>query len=366
MERTLLQEKAVWFDTHPSLAKRIQRARQSPVRGMFHAVGQAHTLFSDFPLLSRQVSEVFYRHDLGEDFNPARMISTSDLVMGQSEIQVGEAALNGYFLGFLTNLRPVWLPASALVDLPSGSELRLSLNQARETVEQLAGQARKLFHDFSIADAKQLDAIQALSLLRANFWIEPEDFQLPKGGVSQAEKLFRESEAEQEKISFHLSVFEQAMHRRLVSALGLLSDPEVGEHLKDAYASSREVSRLLPSLESLSKIQHHLEALRRNLHGMGILLENLAGNENASELELQLRTHTLAIRLDLEKIQAGLGEEEYPFGKHSSGNGLAGYALSGMPPEHDFSAYHLAAEEVLGGRVEGVLGLGPLQIGGFD
>ncbi len=383
MERSLMQEKAVWFDTHPSLSKRVQRARQHTLRGMFHAVGQAHSLFSDFSLLSKQASEIFYRQDLGQDFNPARMISTSDLVTGQSEIQVGEAALTGYFLGYLTNLRPFWLVTGALQGLPSGNALRIKLNQARETIEKSAGTARSLYHAFSVADAKELDAIQALSLLRANFWIEPEDFQLPKGGIHEAEILAREAEAEQKEISAQLTEFETAMHIRMVSALGLLSDPEVGAHLKDAFASSREVSRLLPSLEAMGKIQRELESLRRNVHAMGILLENLTDNETTGELQKQLSVHTLAIHRNLDGIKVGLGETEYPFGLHSGGLGLAGYAICSLPSEEDYAGYHLAAEEVLGrcyafyfrimgrlalaaGRVEGVLGLGPIQVGGFD
>lgn len=383
MERSLMHERAELFDTHPSLCKRVQRARQYTLRGMFHAVGQAHTLFSDFSLISKQASEIFYRQDLGQDFNPTRMISTSDLVTGQSEIQVGEAALTGYFLGFLTNLRPIWVAPSAILGLPTGDALRIHLKQAREAIEKSAGSARSLYHAFSIADAKQLDAIQALSLLRANFWIEPEDFQLPKGGIHEAELLSREAEAEQEKISSQLTTFEVAMHTRLVSALGLLSDPEVGAHLKDAFASSREVSRLLPSLEAIGKVQHELESLRRNVHGLGILLENRTDNRKTPELDLQLNAHTLAIHRILDDIKSGLGNTEYPFGLHSGGTGLAGYAICSLPSQDDHSSYHLAAEEVLGrcyafyfrimgrlalaaGRVEGVLGLGPIQVGEFD
>jgi hypothetical protein len=269
------------------------------------------------------------------------------------------------------------------LELPDGSQLRKLLNQARDTLEKESAKARRLYQDFAMADAKQVDAIHALSLLRANFWIEPEDFQLPKGGISQAEALFCESKAEQKEIADQLSVFESAMQSRLIAALGLLKDPVVGKHLKDAQAVSREVSRLLPCLQAIKSIQHNLESLRRSLHGMGILLENLAGNESASELELQLHAHTTAMALDLAAIKTGLGQEAYPFGHHSTGDDLAGYAISNMPPNHDFSTYHLATEEVLGrcyalyfrilgrlalaaGRVEGVLGLGPLQIGGFD
>ena len=381
MERSLLREKTAMFDTHPSLAERVKRARHSVARGMFHATGQAHGLFLDFPSLSRRATMAFYRQDLGDDFNPSRMISTSDLVTGQSEIQVGEAAVSGYFLGLLTNLRPVWIAPSDLQSSAGFPELRERLKHARSRLERASPRASELYRAFSAADAKMLDAVQALALMRANFWIEPTDFQLRHGGTGQAGTAFKEAEADQRSIGGGLAEFEAAMRIRLVSALGLLDDPEVRGRLSDAFASAREVTRLLPSLEGMGRIQPRLESMRRSLHGMGILLENLDGNERAGELQAQLRTHALAIRIDLEAVGAGLTGLEYPFGAHSSGSGLAGYALDGMPSEQDFHGHYIAAEEVLGrcyafyfrilgrlalaaGRVEGVLGLGPLQIGG--
>ncbi len=381
MERSLLREKTALFDTHPSLAERIKRARHSASRGMFRANGQAHSLFFDFASLSRRATMAFYRQDLGDDFNPSRMISTSDLVTGQSEIQVGEAAVSGYFLGLLTNLRPIWIVPSDLRAPADFAELRDRLKQARACLERGSPRASDLYRAFSAADAKMLDAVQALALMRANFWIEPTDFQLRRGGTGQAGTAFKEAEAEQRSIGVGLVEFEQAMRVRLISALGLLGDPEVRSRLQDAYASSREVTRLLPSLEGLSKVLPRLDSLRRSLHGMGILLENLEGNESATELLGQLKTHSLAIRIDLEAVGAGLAGLEYPFGLHSSGSGLAGYALDAMPSEQDFHGHYIAAEEALGrcyafyfrilgrlalaaGRVEGVLGLGPLQIGG--
>ena len=394
MERSLLSEKTAWFDTHPSLADRVRRARRTPVRGIFHAGGPSHNLFSDFPALSRRVTHSFYRRDLGDDFNPSRMISTSDLVTGQSDVQVGEAAVTGYFLGLLTNLRPLWLspgdmegvhdgvlraPVPMEILEPAESEkLKVRLRAARARIEKDHAGVAELYKSFTAADARMLDAVQALALMRANFWIEPGDFQLRKGGSIQAGQAFEEAEADQRDISVSLAVFEEAMRLRLASALRLLADPGVRECLLDARSCSHEVARLLPILGALEKIQPRLESLRRSFHGMGVLLENLEGNE-APEVESQLKTHALAIRMDLEAVETGLGGLEYPFGSMASPSSLPDYALDALPMEKDYGAHYAVAEEALGrcyalyfrifgrlalaaGRVEGVLGLGPLQV----
>ena len=379
MERTLLQGQTKPFDTHPSLGERVRRARLSVSRGMFHSTGQAATLFADFTSLSRKATIAYYRSDLGEDFNPSRMISTSDLVTGQSEIQVGESAVNGYFLGQLTNLRPIWLTPGDFSEPVTCETLRSRLNQARKTLERDARKALDLSIDFSTADGRLLDSLQALTLMRANFWIEPSDFNLIGKGSSGAAYSYREAEKEKAKYAEGLFNFEQAMKQRLVSALGLLLDPEVGCYLPDAKMGFQEVMRLLPILEGLAKAHPNLEAMRRTVHSMGILFENLKGNEKERELQGQLRTHALGLRIELETLVLVLTGLDYPFGPHGRESGLDKYALDGLPEEKDYLAHYLVAEEVQGrlyalyfrilgrlalsaGRVEGVLGLGPLQV----
>jgi Zn-dependent protease with chaperone function len=403
MERSLLAEKTALFDTHPSLGDRVRRARRSSARGMFHAGGPSHALFSDFTALSRKATTAFYRRDLGDEFNPTRVMSTSDLVTGQSEVQVGESAVTGYFLGLLTNLRPLWLEArDCLSDKDAGDaageadtadgpafpvplegaeaeSLKTRLIAARGIIEDRHDKARELYKAFTAADARMLDAVQALALMRAKFWIEPGDFQLRKGGAMQAAQAFQDAETEQRDISCRLTAYEEAMRLRIATALRLLADPGVRQSLLDAQASSREVARLLPILAALAKCQPRLESLRRTYHGMGIILENLEGSESAPEVETQLKTQSLAIRLELEAVAAALQGHDYPFGSLSTAATLAEYALDALPAEGDYGAHYAAAEEALGrcyalyfrifgrlslaaGRVEGVLGLGPVRV----
>jgi hypothetical protein len=258
--------------------------------------------------------------------------------------------------------------------------LRARQDAARRRVESGYPEASGLYSAFAAADARMLDAVQALALMRANFWVEPGDFQLRKGGASQAGAAFREAEAEQRALSMGLLGYEEAMRQRMSAALRLLDDPDVRGNLLDAHVCSREAERLMPVLAALGGVQPRLESLRRSFHGMGILLENLDGNESAPEVDAQLKTHALAIRLELEAVEKGLRGREYPFASQASASDLADYALDRFPSERDYAGHFTTAEEVLGrcyalyfrilgrlalaaGRVEGVLGLGPLRIG---
>jgi hypothetical protein len=53
------------FDTHPSDGDRIRCARQAGEPGVFHWQGPATVLFSNFAVLSRQITLLHYSDDLG-------------------------------------------------------------------------------------------------------------------------------------------------------------------------------------------------------------------------------------------------------------------------------------------------------------
>jgi Zn-dependent protease with chaperone function len=60
---TLLNETCGLFDTHPTSAQRIQKARQRAEPGVFALEKPARALFNDFPATSRLVTSQFYRVD---------------------------------------------------------------------------------------------------------------------------------------------------------------------------------------------------------------------------------------------------------------------------------------------------------------
>ena len=61
------------FDTHPSDGDRIRCARRAGEPGVFHLDVPASVLFSNFEVVSRQVTQLHYAEDLGLDFDPAKL-----------------------------------------------------------------------------------------------------------------------------------------------------------------------------------------------------------------------------------------------------------------------------------------------------
>jgi hypothetical protein len=378
MEQSLLLERTAWFDTHPSLAERVAYARRIPGRGVFHASGPAHLLFSDFPSLSRKATTEFYRQDLGRDFRPERMVGTSDLVTGHSEAQVGEAAVAGYFGGLATPLRPICMdPAQLAAARAAGA--RESLARARERIEALLPSAAEAIRDFAAADAKRLDASQARALIKAGFLIEPEDFQLERRSLGHAEAALAAAEARLAELGASLAGCEAAFRDRLAAALVLLGGPEVEERLPGAAVHARESERLVPVLGLLGNAQPRLDALRVSFHCLGILLENADGEEAARGMEEQVRVLSSVLRRDLLALHGTLEGQPHPFSPGGEGVTLSSYALEALPEEGDVAGLYNAAEEALerchalhgrimgrlalaAGRVEGALGFGPLVV----
>jgi Zn-dependent protease with chaperone function len=378
IEQALLQERTRWFDTHPSPAERVRRARAAPARGTFRAPGPAHALFADFPDLSRKATRAFYRQDLGEDFNPARMVSTAELISGHSDSQVGEAAVAGYFLGLSGGLRPFSLDPARLQGPEGPGDLMESLARARARVAAAWPSAAGLHRAFAAADARLVDAVQAKALLGAGFLIEPDDFQIEKAAMHHAEEARRKAETECRAASLALAEFEDAMRARLAVGLRLLASLEAAERLPDAGIRAREVTVLLPVLFALGTAHPALESLRVSYHALGALLENLAGNESEPALEAQMRAHAAAVRRGLVALREALQSHPHPFSPSSAGLSVASYALEKLPGEDDYAGLHAAAEDMLdrchalngrilgrlalaAGRVEGALGLGPLE-----
>jgi len=62
------------FDTHPSHGDRIRRARQAGEPGVFHLQAPASTLFTNFDVVSKQVTFLHYTDDIGLPCDPASLV----------------------------------------------------------------------------------------------------------------------------------------------------------------------------------------------------------------------------------------------------------------------------------------------------
>ena len=84
-ESAIDSEKAGWFDTHPSPADRMQRARQIAAPGIVEGDSPAKTLFENFDTISRLVTLAHYEDDLNVPTAPDFLIPLEKLVRAETD-----------------------------------------------------------------------------------------------------------------------------------------------------------------------------------------------------------------------------------------------------------------------------------------
>lgn len=78
-------EKTGWFDTHPSPADRVKKARQIASPGAVEGEAPAKTLFENFDTISRLVTLAHYQDDLNVPTDPDFLIPLEKLVRAEME-----------------------------------------------------------------------------------------------------------------------------------------------------------------------------------------------------------------------------------------------------------------------------------------
>ncbi len=384
IEKEMRAEKSGILSTHPSFAERIAEARKIAGTGLGHLHAQAPTLFLDFHSLCREVTLRLYANDLQEEFFSERLTTTGDIMSGQSLMQAGEAALESYFFGLQTWLRPL-RPGKSIVAPLAASELpaaRAALMGVRARIEAELPAARRHFLDFLQADMRLIQAIQAGALLAARFQIDPDDFHLEAGTPSVSAQTVMETLRDQESLSEKLAPLDQAFCERLLTALSALPVLVETQALRDGEQFLSDAATLLPALSGLLPALEAAMHLRKDFSEMFILVENLRGNEKGRELGEAIHENSLRLHQALVRLRALLEKVAHPFpiSMHAYAD-LSGYVLDALPEADDFERVFSASEKALSrldalyqrimgqlaliaGSVEGALGLGPLHLPG--
>jgi Zn-dependent protease with chaperone function len=85
VENTVGLEKSGWFDTHPSAAERICRARQAGAEGLLEGDAPARGLFENFDNISKLVTLAHYEDDLNVPTEPDFLIPLEKLMREEME-----------------------------------------------------------------------------------------------------------------------------------------------------------------------------------------------------------------------------------------------------------------------------------------
>jgi Zn-dependent protease with chaperone function len=315
IDASVEEERTGVFDTHPCTKARIESARREQAPGVFRHDGPATLLFRDFPTVCRMATADFYEAVLGEEVSPDKLHPVGELLAQQEQRGEEWKALRRFHQGVVAAMRPLTIPPSSAEDAETLIELRAQLLQVAPRYRDALERHDKL-------DGRLTDLAGAEALMEAGFGIAGV-FEFEAHTRAEVDELAAEARRGIEAEVALMEPAERVAGLRLGAALARLSDdPEA------------EVARLVPVYRHAVELVPRLPAVGLKQGALGMLLRQVEGNQGDEQLYSEIMRRSLALRQELDQVEAALDTElVYPF-EHGEGDiSLKRHLLEVVPPE---------------------------------
>ena len=347
LDAIITESKTGLFDDHPADSERIASAKAEQTAGVFHSGLPATVLFQDFDVCAKNVSWDLYCEVLGPDIKPSSLHPIDSLLVRQEREKVSQEAQNRFFLGAFNILRPLRLPSTWLAEPADPAQVQTALTKSREYMQAGVVTYRQALSVFDEADTRALEARQARAVFSASLVPKPGQFKTSFTSRGQAEHQRDRAYVEQSRLSSQMEPFEDAAGNRLYAALTLLHNYHVAAEIENSAELQREAQSLMAVASLIITNTETLLELRNMNASLGLLLENIGGNEKNQTLigeilDLMRRIHPqlLAIRSQCDRLV-------YPF-DHADGQiTVSKYALPYPPSSEDLGAIYSGAGHLL-------------------
>ena len=306
-----LARKTGLFDTHPSEHERIRRAEAANDPGIYHETAPATCLFKDFGQVSRNLTLEIYEDLVGDQLRdefliPIARIST-DLAY---DISADRTAVNEFFMGVASSLRPITLTkSSAFRDFAT---LERDLHSARNQMCALQPHAMEAIIAFKDAEASFLLARQAMALTDAGIPFNFSDFGLTNATPESLTQALKVAQSRMDEAGAGLKLFEDASLSRVTCGLQLIRSIQTAGRLEDADALFDEAKELRWILKHLVSAFGSVLQLRADAS----LVETLR-TWSANSASLQTASHiseiSQRIRHHLQLLQDKTSNVVFPF-----------------------------------------------------
>lgn len=360
VEAMVAKARTGWLDSHPSDAERIASARKEGARGLFQAEGPATVLFADFEGLSRRVTELFYRANLGEAFGPGHLVATESLVQEQGEQVKAEGSLTRFFQGLVNGLRPVF-PDTELAVPADGEAAAELLVEARTRLLDGAPVVRGAVKTFEQADERLVLALRVMAMLEAGAAVKGQ--MVPQLGLlgtidgASLTDVMRRTERERTEAA-HLvnGVVKGAMVRiNVVLAMAAAERKKavVGAPAAEAGAGEYDVVEVreeagsgdlvLDALRAIKLVAERLEKMRRLYYQMGAALSLAKPTGNPQSLVNAVVSLGNRLHMALQEVHGVLRGAKYPYGHAEKQVSVSRLAMETMPrADEPVKVYHAA------------------------
>lgn len=347
LDLVITESKTGLFDDHPADSERIASAKAEQTPGVFHSNLPATVLFQDFDACAKNVSWDLYCDVLGPDIKPSSLHPIDSLLVRQEREKVSHEAQNRFFLGAFNILRPLRLPSTWLAEPQDPAQVQGALTKAREYMQAGIEPYRQSLAVFDEADTRALEARQARAVFSASLWPKPGQFKTSFNSRGEAEHQRDRAYVEQSRLSAQMEPFEDAAGQRLYAALTLLHNHYVAGEIENAAELQREAQRLMAVVSLIITNTATLLELRNMNASLGLLLENIDGNEKNQTLIGEILDLMKRIHPPLVGVRSQCDRMVYPF-DHADGQITVGrYVLPYPPNSEDLGAIYNGAGQLL-------------------
>lgn len=291
------------FDTHPSAADRIRRARMAGAPGIFHDDRPASSLFASFEHPARFVTLLHYTDNLGIPITNQMLLHVESKLTEGAQGYVAAApkksAADEFYLGVLPLLAPLQIaPPAPTSDYEADTT---ELTQLSTGLQNITAQLAPMAEQFKEISSKLVKIRAALCLLDAGVPVKPEAFGLTDPTRESAQAAEEETTAERDALQHSLREISTALNRRMQLALSIrLSEKgETGENFVAPEPIHELVAKLNQASGDYLKNHQMKEALETFDHLLALAKSD--GETPALSRALEAQKNVLSSLLEQQK-----------------------------------------------------------------
>jgi len=232
------------YDSHPSDKERIENAMHLQANGIFTLDRDSRDLFKHFESLSKRISNLYYAHELGLEFDASKLVDVKEVVQINKENEKQQQAYHVYF----KEMAPVFeFPVT--VNIFDTSRLRWEdlLQQYQQVNDKIIAQIgpRQKYMKFAEETFARYQRLITLDLLKqAGFVMYPEWFDMDEQNFVKYQEHLAASERDWIQTKTQLEQLFQLNDERLSVALTLLNHPQLLEANPEHAAQLKTRNRL--------------------------------------------------------------------------------------------------------------------------
>ena len=342
------------FHTHPCHRDRITSARKLQAQPLFrldisHAKIQSHMeqaktrdwakvftssppasiLFKDFGPRAHRVSLDYYRGIFGKEVMSKNLVSVEAMLKSHDEEWQYSKALNRFFQGQFTVLRPLGLSQNCMQATVDYQKIPPMLKSARKLILSFSGDYDRKLRNYNRLEIRIMEAFQNRALLDGGL-------HLSDSQVKAMETVFQEVEEGQRlAVIDELNHFEKLVRDRMTGALQLLNVQSVAAKITNGEKPKKTAERFIKTVHALENQLTTVRDLQIAFQQLAVLVNHLEGKEDDEKLVRQVRAKMGDLRQTLARLRRLLSDITYPFEHTQAQISLGEFAVLKMPAKDE-------------------------------